>query len=181
MKIRICLFVGLMVTIGAAVLSAQNKYVGVKTCGMCHKTEKQGNQLAVWQGTKHAEAYKTLTGAKADSIAKARKLAKPAFESKECLECHVVGYGNEPSLVDAKFDFKDGVQCETCHGPGSGYKTIPVMKDKAKAVAAGLHEFKDEKAIEAFCRTCHNERSPMYKEFIFKERWEKIKHPRPKS
>ena len=71
--------------------------------------------------------------------------------------------------------------CETCHGAGSGYKTIQTMKDKGKAIAAGLRAFKDEGEIEKFCRTCHNEKSPVFKGFKFKERWEKIKHPRPKT
>ena len=55
------------------------------------------------------------------------------------------------------------------------------MKDKAKSVGAGLHEFKDEAAIEAFCKTCHNEKSPTFKEFKFKEQWDSIKHPVPKG
>ncbi len=28
---------------------AQHAYVGATGCGMCHKTEKQGNQLGIWQ------------------------------------------------------------------------------------------------------------------------------------
>jgi hypothetical protein len=64
---------------------AQNKYVGVKMCTMCHKTEKQGKQLEVWQKGKHAEAYKILTSARADSIAKAKGLKKPAALSPECI------------------------------------------------------------------------------------------------
>ena len=160
---------------------ADNKYVGVKTCGMCHKAEKQGNQLAIWQKSKHAEAFKTLTGAKADSIAKARGFKKSASESPECLKCHVIGYDVAADLLDKNFDYKDGVQCETCHGPGSAYKTISIMKDKTKAVAAGLKLLKDDAEIEKFCLTCHNDKSPMFKGFNFKEMWPKIKHPKPKS
>lgn len=160
---------------------AQNKYVGVKTCGMCHKTEKQGKQLDIWQKSKHAEAYKTLTGTRADSIAKVKGLKKPAAASPECLTCHVIGFDVEASLLDKNFDYKEGVQCETCHGAGSSYKVITIMKDKAKAVAAGLKEYKDEAAIEKHCRTCHNEKSPVFKSFEFKGMWAKIKHPAPKG
>lgn len=159
----------------------QSKYVGVKTCGMCHKAEKQGNQLGIWQKSKHSEAFKTLTTAKADSVAKAKGLKKPAAESPECLQCHVVGHGVAAELVDKNFGYKDGVQCETCHGAGSGYKTIAIMKDKAKSVAAGLKMYKDDAEIEKLCRTCHNEKSPMYKTFKFNEMWPKIKHPKPKA
>jgi hypothetical protein len=155
------------------VLNAQNKYVGVKVCKMCHQTDKQGKQFAVWQKSKHAEAYKTLTGAKAEEIAKAKGLKKAANESLECLECHVV-------TADAKL-ITDGVQCESCHGAGSAYKTMPIMKDKAKAIKAGLAEFKDDAAIEKLCKSCHNEKSPTSKEFKFKEMWPKIKHSIPKG
>ena len=159
----------------------QNKYVGVKNCGMCHKAEKQGNQLGIWQKSKHAEAYKTLLSVKADSVAKSKGLKKPAAESPECLECHVIGYKVAADLVDKNFDYKDGVQCETCHGPGSGYKSIPIMKDKVKSAAAGLKLYKNEAEIEKLCRTCHNDKSPMYKDFKFEEMWAKIKHPKPKT
>lgn len=158
---------------------SQNKYVGVKACRPCHFTEKQGKQFDIWSKTRHAGAYKTLTTDKANEIAKSKGLAKPAAESPECLECHTITA--DAKLVEKTFDMKEGVQCETCHGAGSGYKTIPIMKDRAKAIAAGMREFKDEAAIEAFCKTCHNEKSPTFKEFKFKEMWDKIKHPVPKA
>jgi hypothetical protein len=155
---------------------AQNKYVGVKMCSMCHKADKTGNQFGVWSKSPHAEAYKVLTGEKAAAVAKEKGI-KNAAEAPECLACH--------GAVDAKlagtYDVKDGVQCETCHGAGSAYKSMATMKDKAKAIAAGLHEFKDAAAIEAFCKTCHNDKSPTKKAFKFEESWAKIKHSVPKS
>jgi hypothetical protein len=154
-------------------LFAQNKYVGAKMCGMCHKGEKKGAQFETWQKSKHAEAYKTLTGAKAAEIAKAKGLKKTASESPECLECHAV-------TADAKLT-ADGVQCETCHGAGSAYKAMPIMKDKAKAIAAGLNDLSAKGAAEKLCKSCHNEKSPTHKGFKFEEMWAKIKHPIPKG
>jgi len=162
-------------------IQAQNKYIGVKMCSMCHKTEKQGKQFDVWQKSKHSEAYKLLTTAKANEVAKAKGLSKPAAESPECLECHVSASNMDAKIVEKSFDFKDGVQCETCHGAGSKYKDLTTMKSKEKAVTAGMREFKDNAATEAFCKTCHNERSPSYKEFKFDEMWAKIKHSVPKA
>ncbi len=162
-------------------LQAQNKYIGVKMCAMCHKTEKQGKQFDIWQKSKHAEAYKTLTTAKADEFAKARGLTKPAAESPECLECHTPALHVDAKLVDKTYDPKDGVQCETCHGPGSTYRNMTLMKDKPKAIAAGMTDFKDDATIEKFCKTCHNEKSPSYKPFKLEEYWPKIKHPLPKG
>lgn len=162
-------------------LVAQNKYIGVKMCSMCHKTEKQGKQFDIWQKSKHAEAYKALTTAKADEFAKARGYSTPAAETPECLECHTSAFTMDAKLVDKQFNFKDGVQCETCHGAGSKYKDLTIMKSREKSVAAGMRGFKDQKAIETFCRTCHNEKSPSYKEFKFEEMWAKIKHQVPKA
>lgn len=162
-----------------ASLGAQNKYIGTKMCTMCHKTDKQGKQLDIWQKSAHAKAYTTLTTAKANEIAKAKGLSTPAAESAECLSCHTPEHSAKN--VEKTFVVKDGVQCETCHGAGSAYKTIPIMKDRAKSVAAGMTEYKDEAAIEAKCKTCHNEKSPTFKGFKFEEYWGKIKHPVPKA
>jgi hypothetical protein len=156
---------------------AQNKYVGAKMCGMCHKGEKKGSQFEIWQKSKHAEAYKILTNAKSAEIAKARGLKKAANESPECLECHATD--------DAKLA-ADGVQCESCHGAGSAYKTMPIMKDQAKAIAAGLTDFTAKDSIQKKCRSCHNEKSPTNKSFKFEQvwfekMWSMIKHPIPKG
>jgi hypothetical protein len=156
----------------AGAQAAAHTYVGVKACGVCHKAEKTGGQLGIWQKTKHAQAYTTLTTLAANDIAKAKGITTPAAKSPACLKCHAI-------VGDAKADVKDGVQCEVCHGPGSDYKSLTVMKNKGQAVAAGLKEYKDKAAIEKQCRTCHNEKSPTAKEFKFAERWAKIKHSVP--
>lgn len=160
----------------AGAQAAAHTYVGAKACGMCHKSEKSGNQLGIWQKSKHAQAYTTLTTQKANDIAKAKGITTPAAESPACLKCHgIIG------PQESKADVKDGVQCEVCHGAGSDYKSLTVMKDEGKAVAAGLRLYKDKAAIEKQCRTCHNATSPTFKEFNFEERWEKIQHPVPKK
>ena len=159
----------------AGAQAAAHAYVGVKGCGICHKSEKSGNQLGIWQKSKHAEAYTTLTTPAANDIAKAKGITTPAAQSPACLKCHAIA-------GDAKADVKDGVQCESCHGPGADYKSLTVMKDQAKSVAAGLRLYKDKAAMEKQCRTCHNEMSPTtFKAFNFDERWAKIQHPVPKK
>ncbi|MDP2207200.1 MAG: multiheme c-type cytochrome [Bacteroidota bacterium] len=160
---------------------AQNKFVGAKTCAPCHKTGKQGKQDSIWVKSKHAGAYKTLTTETAQKIAKEKGLKKAANESPECLECHVTAPKGDAKLLDKGYNKAEGISCESCHGAGSAYKTMAIMKDAKKAVEAGLTEFKDEKAIEAYCVTCHNEKSPTYIEFKFKEAWAQIAHPLPKK
>ena len=162
-----------LLTFGA---QAQNKYIGSKACIMCHKGASKGSMDEIWMKSKHAQAYTTLTEAKALEIAKAKGIANPA-EAKECLTCHTFGKAVDPSLIDAKYDIKQGVQCETCHGAGSAYKASTVMKNKEEAVKNGLNAF--EGGVEKFCVTCHNDKSPTFKAFNFAEMYDKIKHKKP--
>lgn len=157
------------------------KLVGVKTCGMCHKKADAGEQLKIWQGSIHANAYKTLQSEESDKIAKDKGFSTKAVETPECLVCHASGYNVDAALIAKNFKVEEGVQCETCHNAGGNYKKKSTMKDHAKAVAAGLFEYKDKAAIEAQCVTCHNETSPTFKSFNFEERWKEIAHNIPKK
>ncbi len=156
-----------------SVASAQHAYVGVKACTMCHKSEKQGLQLSVWEKSRHAGAYTTLTTDKANEIAKSKGITTPAAEAKECLACHTIS-GDVGGA-----DPKQGVQCESCHGAGADFKSMSVMKVRATAVAAGMRDLSDKAAAEAQCKTCHNEKSPTAKAFNYDEMWAKIAHKKP--
>ncbi len=170
----------LVIFLTAQFINAQDKnsYVGVSVCSPCHKTEKQGNQFGIWKSSKHSSAMKALQTPEADKIAKDKGFTTPASETKECLKCHATGYDTDKALIGEKFDKNDGVQCETCHGPGSNYKNNKIMKDKELAVKNGLiiHE-----NIEAFCTSCHNSESPTFKGFEFAKMWDKIKHQVPEA
>lgn len=160
--------------------SADGKYSyeGVKVCGMCHKSAKSGDQLGIWEKSKHAQAYKTLLTDEANKISQ-KLYGKNAVDSKECLECHVSGNDVDASLLGKRFDMKDGVQCETCHGPGSEYKSMKVMKDRKEAIAKGLQIYDKP---EQLCVKCHNDKNPApHKKFNFDEMWAKIKHDIPKK
>jgi hypothetical protein len=153
-------------------------YEGTQVCGMCHKTEKQGQQLKIWQESKHAKAFAALQTPEADKIATDKGFKTKAAETKECLKCHVSGYDVEKTLLGAKFKMEDGVQCETCHGPGSAYKAMAVMKNREEAKKKGLVVAEDK---SKFCTGCHNPESPTYKDFKFEEMWKKIAHDVPKG
>lgn len=157
--------------------SQQFGYEGVQVCGTCHKTEKQGQQLKIWQESKHANAYKALLTEEANKLSGDVK----AVENPKCLKCHASGYDVDKKLIGAKFKVEDGVQCETCHGPGSAYKSLKVMKSREESVKNGLIIWKNKEEIEKYCKTCHNPESPTYKEFKFDEMWSKIEHKVPKN
>jgi hypothetical protein len=160
------------------IFSQPYSYEGTQVCGMCHHSEKSGNQLKIWQDSKHAQAFKSLQTAEADKIAAEKGFKTKAAETKECLKCHVSGYGIDKALVGAKFKMEDGVQCETCHGAGSAYKNMAVMKVRADAEKKGLMVHADP---AKFCTTCHNSGSPVFKGFKYDEMWKKIQHPAPKG
>ena len=123
MKItRILIGCFLVVGLCSIASAADNTYIGVAKCGkICHKVE-----YASWQKLAHANAFDTL---------------KPEEQGKaECLKCHATGGNAE----------MPGVQCEACHGPGSAYKSMKIMKDKDAASAAGL-----QIPNEATCVACH--------------------------
>jgi hypothetical protein len=175
--------IGLTLVAGAGVSSAADfKYVGAKKCKTCHKKELIGNQYGAWQEAKHSKAYETLKGEKAAEVAKEKGITGPPNEAEECIKCHMTAFG-EPATAFAKAPLKpeDGVQCESCHGPGSAYKKKKTMSDHDKSVAAGMWEAgKDEK----ICTACHNDESPTWdaeKGFDFEKRKEEIAHPIPED
>lgn len=155
---------------------SEAKYVGVTSCvGACHKTESQGSQLSIWENSKHAQAYKVLQSARADSIAAAGGSSTPAVETPACLKCHTITDA-DPGKIEETFDITQGVQCETCHGAGSEYKKLSIMKDKQKSIEAGLVVHSEG---SSFCTGCHNSESPTFTGFDYDTMWDKIKHPKP--
>lgn len=173
------IFTILLFSFSTILAQDKNTFIGVKKCSMCHKKDKSGNQLKIWKDSKHANAFKTLQTAKADSIATAKGSKVKAAETPECLVCHATGYDLDAAMLGKNFKVEEGVQCETCHGAGSGYKSKKTMKDHAKSVAKGMADYTIKDAAKDQCITCHNEKSPTDKGFDFKERWAEIAHPVP--
>jgi cytochrome c553 len=56
--------------------------------------------------------------------------------AEKCKMCHKAQYKSWAASKHAAADPK--TECETCHGPGSDYKSMKVMKDPTAAKAAGL-------------------------------------------
>ncbi len=115
----------------AGTATAENKYVGVKKCAMCHKSAATGAAYTVWEKSKHAKAFETLKSKEADEIAKKKGLKTSAAESPECLKCHVTGGGTAAGV-----DKNDGVTCEGCHGAASAYLMVHNKKDEASKTKA---------------------------------------------
>ena len=124
---KVLVLTGLAAVVLVLALAAQQfTYVGAQKCAMCHKSEAQGRQYVIWEGTKHAKSFEALTSPKAAEAAKAMGVDKPA-EDPRCLKCHAPLADKAPELK------AEGVSCETCHGPGSAYRKLNIMKDKAES------------------------------------------------
>jgi hypothetical protein len=61
-------------------------------------------------------------------------LPTPATESKYCLPCHATAFGADAQFTALSFDLKDGVQCESCHGPASAHAEVESIKAKRQAI-----------------------------------------------
>jgi hypothetical protein len=151
------------------------KYVGAAKCKVCHGA-MTGDQFKVWSGSAHAKAIATLSTDAAKKIGAAKNIADPS-KAPECLKCHLTGYGKATECFENPIT-DEGVGCEVCHGPGSAYKAMAIMKDPVKAKENGLILPTDKK----FCaEQCHNAGSPTFKEFKLDEMWAKIAHPLKKK
>ncbi|MGD9489818.1 MAG: cytochrome c family protein [Calditrichaceae bacterium] len=150
------------------------KYVGAKKCKTCHNTTKSGKQYDIWAAGPHAKAFEALSNEKSLEFAKKNNIADPAKDAN-CLKCHSTAASVDKSLLEATITIEEGVSCESCHGPGSEYKSMKIMKDHEASLANGLI-VPDEK----LCVTCHNESNPFHKPFDYKAASAKIAHPTPK-
>ncbi len=135
-----------------------HRTVGVRKCATCHKKKTLGNQLAAWRAAPHARAFETLSNAESRALAEAAGLSLPPNQAPECLRCHQTGFGLPEAAFAYEIDPEDGVQCESCHGPGRDYRKKKIMSDPKKAHAKGLFDSDDP----AICTACHNAESPTF-------------------
>jgi hypothetical protein len=177
---KILLSLVVLVSLGAIILigcliAQEFSYVGVNKCKICHKAEKRGNQYGKWLEGPHSKAYEALSTDKAVEIAKKAGLTTAPSESEECLKCHSPYASSAPEFKE------EGVGCEACHGPGSEYKSLKVMKDRSLAMEKGLNMLDTDAKKEALCTTCHKADHKYHeiKTFDLKEFWAKIAHPKP--
>ncbi len=145
------------------------EYVGARKCKVCHM-----KIFKSWEQTPHAKAFEVLRPGEAVEAKQKAALdpQKDYTQDTTCVGCHMTGATDRP-----------GVQCEACHGAGKHYSSATIMnrtlwkadseKQCAMAVEAGLIRTPSQE----HCTVCHNEKSPTYKPFDFKERYPEVKHP----
>lgn len=160
MKIRkLILLMGIALFIGSAAIAQDFKYIGATKCKTCHNKPDKGEQYNKWAAGPHANAMKSLKGDEA--------------KDPKCLSCHSTAAAID-SKLNAGIKVEEGVSCESCHGPGSVYKNAAIMKKRELSMEKGLI-LPEEKV----CKQCHNEKSPTFKGFNYKEYVAKISHDDP--
>jgi len=153
--------------------SGGHQYVGVSKCKTCHKIKKYGDQFGKWEQGPHAKAFQVLASEQSLKIAKEMGIDDPQ-KSEKCLTCHVTAFNVADSMKADTYTMEEGVGCESCHGAGADYLKMSVMKDVEQAIANGLMI-----PTKETCLTCHNDKSPTFKEFDFEARKKEIAHPKP--
>lgn len=147
-------------SLAVAVSSAQ-EFVGVDQCKICHNKAAEGAQFQQWTETKHAQAFEVLKTDEAKAVAERVGLTVPAHEAADCLKCHVTGYNAETKAPPAKITMTMGVQCESCHGPGSEHvaqaKKFQLSRDKDAAMKPT-----NVRPNQDLCVTCHNPENPTW-------------------
>jgi hypothetical protein len=169
---------GLALSVAAFAANAQDakkpggSFVGSTKCKMCHSKEYKA-----WALTKHAHAFESLKTATPEQLAKMNtalslKVTGDASQSKDCVKCHVTGFGapgGYPSPDSVKNVVLAAVSCEDCHGPAGNHMAVP-MADKPGRAATMVKPTVEQ------CMECHTK--ALTPDFNFDERAKKV-HPVP--
>ena len=145
----------------------RHRYVGSKRCRMCHWEHHES-----WLDRPAGYSWGALLPGTGVETKRASGLDPERNYTADlrCLPCHTVGYGKLdvyaiPDPNDGKSRrraaVRQGVGCEACHGPGSGY--VEVMKDiRRNRRTYDLHELRAAGLAvigPETCNGCHNDRA----------------------
>ncbi|MDQ3283647.1 MAG: cytochrome c family protein [Acidobacteriota bacterium] len=141
------------------------RYVGVASCtnSGCHgatqplnATHVLQNEFYTWLNEdRHAQAYNILFSDRSARIARNMRLKGKAYQENLCLDCHTT---NVPAnLIAGAVDASDGVQCEVCHGPASGWRNEHTEEGwtHAQSVSRGMIDLRSLNARATVCSGCH--------------------------
>lgn len=140
------------------------KYTGPGSCAStsCHggiqpRTDNRvlQNEYSTWiVKDKHSKAYMALTGNVGERMAGILELGK-AETAPKCLACHAL---DVPTADRARtFELSEGVSCESCHGPASGWLGPHTERDWAheKSLSLGMVDTRNLTQRTEKCLSCH--------------------------
>lgn len=141
-----------------------HEYVGTKQCRMCHT-----QQYDSWLASPKAHAWEALQpGVEVEAKARAGLDANTDYRTDpRCLRCHSIGFGRPggyavPDPGDDRSqrhaEQREGVGCEACHGPGSGFVKVmkEITREERRYDPAELHAAGRHRVTREVCMSCHN-------------------------
>ena len=149
----------------AAQQASRNTHLGVASCAgsTCHgRQEGDGkivrqDELMRWQDPAsptgaHSRAWSVLTEPRSRAIAARLGIGDPQA-APMCLGCHA----SPAATRGPRFQLSDGIGCETCHGPASGWLQAhySVGASHKRNVSLGMTPLDDPRARAAVCLDCH--------------------------
>ena len=136
------------------------KFLGAGACSSsgCHGGAGDlRKQFIVWTKQDfHTRSYATLTTARSEIIAKALGITNATTHAK-CTSCHAPLHEVPAVQLTKGLDFKEGVSCESCHGPGERWLRTHTRPDYSHAdrVHAGQRDLKNLYVRANSCVACH--------------------------
>ncbi len=153
----------------AAGQDAQPAFIGVVECARCHRSptpldQESGatdwaalTEFDTWyRHDKHSQAFKLLDSERGRQMGQI--LGIDVLHDAQCLSCHCNLLPHLPPL--SELEQKQGVSCESCHGPGSDYekphrdpswRRLP-GSEKEKL---GMVDVRDPRRRAKQCLSCH--------------------------
>ena len=152
-----------------------NKYFGSQICSDCHKPDPtrpdrykeskffiRFDESVIWrEDDKHSQAYDNLTTERGRRMGDLLHVADVTKEAG-CLGCHsasVQELNNRFNKAET-FNLKEGVSCENCHGPYSGW-AVPHLESSFRTRsyddwnAKGFVDLRTPKGKAEKCLSCH--------------------------
>ena len=151
---------------GSEPLEGSGRFEGVASCAgsTCHgRMESDGaivrqDELRRWQEPSspagaHSRALSAIAGLRGRQIAATLGLGDPTA-APACIGCHATQTAGKRG---ARFQQSDGVGCESCHGPASGWiaSHYAVGGTHAANVARGMTPLERPDVRASVCLDCH--------------------------
>jgi hypothetical protein len=152
-----------IVPVAQAAPAEAGNYVGPGSCSAvaCHGAIRPvggarilQTEYSTWVSQdRHARATEVLGNMVSQRMGRILGIGNPQ-QAQKCLLCHSL---DVPANVRGRNFATEGVSCEACHGPATGWLGYHVTKDANhdESVKRGMYDTKDTVKRTEKCLTCH--------------------------